>query len=94
MLANTDHQAPATVVFCNGAAIKLRLMEEQACGCSTVRGGQRLKVRVLVSADGTRGADNLLANTDDQAPALVVFCNGAAIKLRLMEEQACGCSTV
>ena len=28
------------IVVCSGAAIKLRLVE-QACGCSTVRGGGR-----------------------------------------------------
>ena len=36
-------QAPALIVVCNRAAMKLRLME-QACGCSTVRGGQAFKV--------------------------------------------------
>ena len=41
-----DH-APALNVVCNGAAMKLRLME-QACGgggcCTTVRGGGGVKV--------------------------------------------------
>ena len=39
-----DH-APALIVCCNGAAMKLRLMEQACDGCSTVRGGQGLKVR-------------------------------------------------
>ena len=45
---------------------------------------------VLVSASGTRMES---ACRRDQAPALIVVCNGAAMKLRLME-QACGCCTV
>ena len=46
-------QALAGLCFCNGAATKLRLIE-QACGCSTVRGGGGGKVHVLVSAAGIR----------------------------------------
>ena len=40
------------VCLCNGAAIKLRQIE-QACGCSTVRGRGGLKICVLLSAAGT-----------------------------------------
>ena len=43
---------------------------------------------MLVSALGTRVQ---IACHHDHAHALVVVCNGAAMKLRLME-QACGCS--
>ena len=93
MLANTDHQAPATVVFCNGAAIKFRLMEEQACGCSTVRGGQGLKVRARRFC---RRHSELRVCLPTPTRHLHWLCsaNGAAIKLRLMDKQACGCSTV
>ena len=137
-----DH-APALIVVCNGAAMKLSLME-QACECCTVQGGGGRKVRARVclwhsGADclpprprtctdcvlqrsrneaptdgaslrrllhgarrtGTQGACSSLppgtrvqiACRPDQAPALVVVCNGAAMKLSLME-QACGCCTV
>ena len=60
------------------------------CGCSTVRGGGDLKVRArLGHACGTR-----LESACLPWPCTCnVSCNGAAMKLRLME-QACGCSMV
>ena len=45
-----QHRPDTCNVFCK----RSRLLEEQVCGCSTVRGGQGLKVRVLVSVAGTR----------------------------------------
>ena len=47
-----DH-APAMFVSCDGAAMKLRLME-QACGCTTVHDAVGDARCVLVSASGTR----------------------------------------
>ena len=48
-----QHRPDTCNVSSNGAAIKLRLLEELACGCSTVRG--QLTKSVLVCAAGTRG---------------------------------------
>ena len=75
--------------FATEAAIKLRLIE-QACGCSTVRGGDRPKVRARLCLWRVR------ACRQDQPPApagAFAFATEAAMNLRLIE-QACGCSTV
>ena len=123
----------------------LSLMEQACDGCSTVRGGQGLKVRarlcflalrcrVLAAPTkqhlqcvlqrsrneaptdgaslrrllhgarwtGTQCACSSLppgtqmqsACRPEQAPALVVVCNGAAMELRVMEQACDGCSTV
>ena len=94
LAATTTHQTHACGFgFATEAAIKLRLIE-QACGCSTVRGGGQLKVRALVSAAGTPVES---ACRHDHAPDTCCkrfdFATEAAIKLRLIE-QACGCSMV
>ena len=80
--------------LCNGAAIKLRLVE-LACDCSTVCGAGGLEVNELeVRAPICRrhSSAHCLPHPN-QAPACVRLCNGAAIKLRLVE-LACDCSTV
>ena len=87
--ARTRHEAPSRwrSAFATEAATKLRLIE-QACGCSTVRGGSCKVVfqwrRVLHAA-----------RTRHEAPSRwrFAFATEAATKLRLIE-QACGCSTV
>ena len=83
------------VRLCNGAATKLRLIE-QSCDCSIVRGAGVLEVNGL--EDGARlcrrhsGGDCFPQPI--QAPACMWFAIAtAAIKLRLIE-LACGCSTV
>ena len=80
--------------LCNGAATKLRLVE-LACDCSTVCGAGGLEVNELeVRAPICRrhSSAHCLPHPN-QAPACVRLCNGAAIKLRLVE-LACDCSTV
>ena len=52
----------------------------EACGCSTVRGGEAESRCMLVFASGTCEE--------------ICLCNGAAIKLVRLMKQACGCSTV
>ena len=82
-----DH-AHALIVCCNGAAreaptdgASVRLLE-------TVREAEADSQCVFVSACRHSGGECLPPH--DHAPALIVCCNGAAVKLRLME-QACGC---
>ena len=82
-------QAHAGVRLCNGAATKLRLVE-QYCGCSTVHGASGHEVRARLCRWHLDG--ECLPRTD-QAPQAFWLCNGAAIKLRLIE-LACSCSTV
>ena len=62
--------------------MKLRLMEHPtcSCGCSTVQGGQGLKVRACLCVLHS-GAKCL----SPQSGTYNVSCNGAAVKLRLME---------
>ena len=62
VLAPRQQASAGGFVFATEAAIKLRLVIEQDCGCSTVRGEGRLKVRAL------RCLWRVLA-TRDQVPA-------------------------
>ena len=82
VLAPRQQASAGGFVFATEAAIKLRLVIEQDCGCSTVRGGGRLKVRAR------------LGRWHSDGECCFVFATEAAIKLRLVIEQDCGCSTV
>ena len=82
-------------------ATKFRLIE-QACGCFTVRGGGRLKVRARLGRWHSDG-ECLPLVVRHQGPAGgIVFAMEAAMKLRLIAQamklrlikQACGCFTV
>ena len=69
--------------------MKLRLIE-QACGCSMVRGGGRLKVCAHLCLWHLSG--ECLPPRSRTCRCLPLFV-GAAMKLRLIE-QACSCGTV
>ena len=60
------------------------------CGCLTVRSAGGLRVRAQLLTFNSRVQSDCRR---DQAHAMCSFCNGAAMKLRLVE-QACGCSKV
>ena len=75
-------------VSCNGAAMKLRQME-QACGCSKVQIWTRIQGACL-SLPQALGCRVLVTPTRHLQ---CVWGGGAAMKLRLMEH-VCGCSTV
>ena len=68
-------------VFCNEAAVRLQLME-QDYSCFTVEGRGRLKVRA-----------RFWPPVPPRPRTCNVFCNGATVRLQL-KEQACGCSAV
>ena len=102
VLAPRQQASAGGFVFATEAAIKLRLVIEQDCGCSTVRGGGRLKVRARLGRWHSDG-ECLPLVVRHQGPAGgIVFAMEAAMKLRLIAQamklrlikQACGCFTV
>ena len=73
------------IVMCKEAAMKLRLMVEQDCGLLRSARWRRTLKCVLVSAPGTRMES---ACRPDHPPTMCSVFEEAAIKLRLLEEQA------
>ena len=77
-------------VYCTGAARDLRPIREQACGCSSVRGGSKV---VRACQAGTRRRCLRADKGCCRLASSRVYCTGAARDLRPME-QGCGCSLV
>ena len=74
--------------------MKLRALIEQACTCSTMHGGGGLKVRARLCFCLWHSRWRVLAAMTRHLQVVCLCCDGAAVKLRALIEQACTCSTM